>query len=174
MAILIFGILTRRAIWLRVYWVWVICPSRHTVWVFLEEPLVLFQFAVKTINLRKLCDSDDLAGIKREIEIMSSLHHPNIIHIREVLENKEAIIIVMECAVGGELFQHLHRVKLLSESEARRIFRQTVSAIYYCHSVSIAQQQSSSWPKANFLRESCKIRLTMVSCKLLGSQCNPC
>lgn len=97
-------------------------------------------FAVKTINLRKLCDSDDLAGIKREIEIMSSLHHPNIIHIREVLENKEAIIIVMECAVGGELFQHLHRVKLLSEAEARRIFRQTVSAIYYCHSKMIAHR----------------------------------
>ena len=54
----------------------------------------------------------------------------------QVLENQEAIIIVMECAVGGELFQHLHRVKLLSESEARRLFRQTVSAIFYCHSVS--------------------------------------
>ena len=73
--------------------------------------------------------------IRREIQIMSSVRHPNIIHIYEVFENKEKMVLVMEYAAGGELYDYLSERKVLTELEARRVFRQVASAVYYCHKV---------------------------------------
>lgn len=66
---------------------------------------------------------------------MSSVRHPNIIHIYEVFENKEKMVLVMEYAAGGELYDYLSQRKVLAEAEARRVFRQVASAVYYCHKV---------------------------------------
>ena len=76
-----------------------------------------------------------MVRIRREIQIMSSVRHPNIIHIYEVFENKEKMVLVMEYAAGGELYDYLSQRKVLTETEARRIFRQVASAVYYCHKV---------------------------------------
>lgn len=42
----------------------------------------------------------------------------------------------MEYAAGGELYDYLSEKKVLTEEEARRIFRQVAIAIFYCHKVS--------------------------------------
>ena len=52
-----------------------------------------------------------------------------------VFENRDKMVLVMEYAAGGELYDYLSEKKVLSESEARRIFRQVASACYYCHKV---------------------------------------
>ncbi|CAF4888979.1 unnamed protein product, partial [Rotaria socialis] len=39
---------------------------------------------------------------------MTSLNHPNIIKIKEVYESREKIILVMEYAKGGELYDYLN------------------------------------------------------------------
>ena len=54
-----------------------------------------------------------------------------------VFENKEKMVLVMEYAAGGELYDYLSQRKVLSETEARRVFRQVASAVYYCHKVYI-------------------------------------
>ncbi|XP_048266931.1 serine/arginine repetitive matrix protein 2 isoform X5 [Bombus terrestris] len=64
---------------------------------------------------------------------MSSVQHPNIIHIYEVFENREKMVLVMEYAAGGELYDYLSERKVLTEHEARRIFRQIATAVFYCH-----------------------------------------
>jgi serine/threonine protein kinase len=43
------------------------------------------------------------------------------------------MVLVMEFAAGGELYDYLSDRKVLTEEEARRIFRQVSTAIYYCH-----------------------------------------
>lgn len=43
------------------------------------------------------------------------------------------MVLVMEFAAGGELYDYLSERKVLAEEEARRIFRQVSTAIYYCH-----------------------------------------
>lgn len=43
----------------------------------------------------------------------------------------------MEYAAGGELYDYLSERKVLTEEEARRIFRQIASAVYYCHKVNV-------------------------------------
>lgn len=43
------------------------------------------------------------------------------------------MVLVMEYAAGGELYDYLSERKVLTEEEARRIFRQIATACYYCH-----------------------------------------
>lgn len=50
-----------------------------------------------------------------------------------VFENREKMVLVMEFAAGGELYDYLSERKVLNEEEARRIFRQVATAVYYCH-----------------------------------------
>ena len=52
-----------------------------------------------------------------------------------VFENKEKMVLVMEIAAGGELYDYLSERKSLEENEARRIFRQIATAVFYCHKV---------------------------------------
>ncbi|KAL2103776.1 hypothetical protein ACEWY4_000644 [Coilia grayii] len=89
--------------------------------------------AIKSI--KKDCISDDLdrAHIQREIEIVSHLSHPNIIQMHEVFECRDKIVIVMEYASGGELYDYVQQRQRLSETEARNLFRQITSAVHYCH-----------------------------------------
>ncbi|XGW28295.1 hypothetical protein V3C99_008249 [Haemonchus contortus] len=98
------------------------------------------EVAVKLIKKSAIENKADLVRIRREIRIMSALHHPNIIQIFEVFENREKIILVMEYASGGELYDYVSRFGSLPESEARRIFRQITSAVLYCHKHQVAHR----------------------------------
>ncbi|XP_069580155.1 NUAK family SNF1-like kinase 2 [Brachyistius frenatus] len=89
--------------------------------------------AVKSIRKEKIKDEQDLIHIRREIEIMSSLCHPHIITIYEVFENKDKIVIVMEYASRGDLYDYICDKRSICEREARHFFRQIVSAVNYCH-----------------------------------------
>ncbi|KAM4612995.1 NUAK family SNF1-like kinase 2 [Polymixia lowei] len=89
--------------------------------------------AIKSIRKEKIKDEQDLVHIRREIEIMSSLSHPHIITIYEVFENKDKIVIVMEYASRGDLYDYICEKQRISERDARHFFRQIVSAVHYCH-----------------------------------------
>ncbi|XP_020659303.2 NUAK family SNF1-like kinase 1 [Pogona vitticeps] len=89
--------------------------------------------AIKSIRKDKIKDEQDMVHIRREIEIMSSLNHPHIITIYEVFENKDKIVIIMEYASKGELYDYISERRRLNERETRHFFRQIVSAVHYCH-----------------------------------------
>uniref|UniRef100_A0A915MJ94 Protein kinase domain-containing protein n=1 Tax=Meloidogyne javanica TaxID=6303 RepID=A0A915MJ94_MELJA len=98
------------------------------------------EVAVKLIKKSAIENKQDLVRIRREIRIMSMLNHPNLIQIYEVFENKDKIILVMEYASGGELYDYVSKNGSLSEQEARRIFRQITSAVLYCHKNKVAHR----------------------------------
>lgn len=58
-----------------------------------------------------------------------------------VFENKDKIVIVMEYASRGDLYDYICDKRNLSEREARHFFRQIVSAVHYCHQVSVESRQ---------------------------------
>ncbi|XP_010874012.2 NUAK family SNF1-like kinase 1 [Esox lucius] len=89
--------------------------------------------AIKSIRKEHIIDDLDRVHIQREIEITSALKHPNIIRFHEVFESRDKIVIVMEYASRGELYDYVHERRRLSETEARDIFRQITSAVHYCH-----------------------------------------
>lgn len=62
-----------------------------------------------------------------------------------MFENKDKIVIVMEYASRGDLYDYICDKKNLSEREARHFFRQIVSAVHYCHQVSVTLVLFWSW-----------------------------
>lgn len=50
-----------------------------------------------------------------------------------MFENKDKIVIIMEYASKGELYDYISERRRLSERETRHFFRQIVSAVHYCH-----------------------------------------
>ncbi|XP_023280919.1 NUAK family SNF1-like kinase 1 [Seriola lalandi dorsalis] len=89
--------------------------------------------AIKSIRKERITDDLDKIHIQREIEITSSLSHSNIIRFHEVFESRDKIVIVMEYASRGELYDFIQERRRLPEAEARSIFRQITSAVHYCH-----------------------------------------
>ncbi|XP_029457053.1 NUAK family SNF1-like kinase 1 [Rhinatrema bivittatum] len=89
--------------------------------------------AVKSIRKDKITDELDRVHLQREIEITALLKHDHIVQIYEVFENKDKIIIVMEYASNGELYDYVNDRQRITENEARNFFRQIVSAVHYCH-----------------------------------------
>jgi len=75
--------------------------------------------------------------LKREVEIMSRLHHPNIIQFIEVFEDPDHLMMVMEYCPGKELFDVILARKFFKEDDAKPIFAQVARALYYLHSLNI-------------------------------------
>ncbi|XP_026322563.1 serine/threonine-protein kinase BRSK2 [Hyposmocoma kahamanoa] len=95
--------------------------------------------AVKIINREKLSESV-LMKVEREIAIMKLIEHPHVLGLSDVYENKKYLYLVLEHVSGGELFDYLVKKGRLTPKEARRFFRQIISALDFCHSHSICHR----------------------------------
>ncbi|XP_017290263.1 NUAK family SNF1-like kinase 1 [Kryptolebias marmoratus] len=115
------------------------------------------EVAIKSIRKEKIKDEQDMVHIRREIEIMSSLRHPHIISIYEVFENKDKIVIVMEYASKGELYDYISERRRLSERETRHFFRQIVSAVHHCHKNGVVHRDLKL--ENVLLDENCNIKI---------------
>lgn len=88
--------------------------------------------AVKIIIKKKFSEKQRHKLIK-EVMILKSLDHPNIVKIYEYFQDKEYIYIVMELVRGKELYQYITEAAPLSENLSAVIFRQVLSAVSYMH-----------------------------------------
>jgi calcium-dependent protein kinase len=93
--------------------------------------------AVKTINKSRVRDVVDL---KREIEILRTVNHPNIIRLYDVYEDTYFIHLVTELCTGGELYDRVidkadSEEGHYSEEDASCLVRDILGAIAYCHDV---------------------------------------
>lgn len=97
--------------------------------------------AIKFYEKSKLCDIRKKSGVKREIEIMQKLSHPNIVKLFEVIDNPKNVCLIMEYA-SGSLRQYLRTraTRRLDELESKQIFRQVLSALDYCHDQNITHR----------------------------------
>ena len=73
------------------------------------------------------------AEILKQINILKTLDHPNIIKIYEFYSTDKYVYIINELCTGGELFNKIVEVKHFTESTACYIMRQLLSAVAYCH-----------------------------------------
>nr|KAJ3417848.1 Serine/threonine-protein kinase par-1 [Polyrhizophydium stewartii] len=81
-----------------------------------------------------------ISTMQKEVQLMMRLDHPHIIKIFQVLETEEECFIVMEYAKGGELIDYIAARDHLTEKEARKFFRQILSALDHCHMANVVHR----------------------------------
>ncbi|ORZ37124.1 kinase-like domain-containing protein [Catenaria anguillulae PL171] len=92
--------------------------------------------AVKIIDKSKL-DKATSKKLFREVRIMKLLNHPHIVRLYEVIDTPRELYLILEYVPGGEIFDFLVARGRMKERDARRYFRQIVSAVDYCHRLHI-------------------------------------
>jgi len=97
------------------------------------------EFAVKCIK-KDMVEGEDIKLLRREVQIMKKLDHPNILKLYEVYEDDKQFFLVMELVKGKELFDKIVERGMYSERDASNIIFQVVSAVDYLHHNGIAHR----------------------------------
>uniref|UniRef100_A0AAQ5XJG1 Protein kinase domain-containing protein n=1 Tax=Amphiprion ocellaris TaxID=80972 RepID=A0AAQ5XJG1_AMPOC len=112
--------------------------------------------AIKIVNREKLSESV-LMKVEREIAILKLIEHPHVLKLHDVYENNKYLYLVLEHVSGGELFDYLVKKGRLMPKEARKFFRQIISALDFCHNHSICHRDLK--PENLLLDEKNNIRI---------------
>jgi serine/threonine protein kinase len=78
-----------------------------------------------------------ISRIRKEIAIFKKVSHPNVVRMREIIDDPESskLFMVLEYCEGGEIcWKKADGEPALSLSETRRIFRDTLLGLEYCGS----------------------------------------
>ena len=97
------------------------------------------KYAIKIIDKKKL-KSQKKSSAFNEIEIISRLNHPNIIHVEKILEDEKNFYIIMEYCNNGELFNYIVDKDKLEFDEALSFFYQLINGVEYLHEQSFAHR----------------------------------
>ncbi|KAG5512480.1 hypothetical protein GH5_08446 [Leishmania sp. Ghana 2012 LV757] len=81
-----------------------------------------------------------LREIAQEVEIMSSLQHPNIVRYYYCERDDNCISIFMELCTGGSLSSLIHSGKLVNPPEIKQLLREIISAVSYLHNMRIVHR----------------------------------
>merc|ERR1712137_1224999 len=96
------------------------------------------KYAVKIIDKKNV--GQDMQRLRIEIDILTRVKHPNIINLKEIMEDEGTLFIVTELVTGGELFDKIVELGAYSEADAAKLVFNMVSAIDYLHSQNIVHR----------------------------------
>lgn len=99
-------------------------------------------YAIKSIRKAKV---SKIEVLKREIDILKEVRHPNIIRLMEVYEDERYLHLITELCTGGELFDRIIAKTQsseghFSEHDAAKLVWDIIDAIRYCHSLGIVHR----------------------------------
>ena len=95
-------------------------------------------YAVKSIPKDKIVK--ELKLMRRELELLRVVDHPNIIKFYETFEDERYVHIVMEECTGGDLFDHLIVNGQYTEREAAALLEKIIAAINHLHTLHICHR----------------------------------
>lgn len=81
----------------------------------------------------RITEPSDIRRVNREIRILKDARHRNVIQLYEVIETKNSIYLVMECATSGEMFDYIVKHKQVPEIQACNFFHQIVDGVDVLH-----------------------------------------
>lgn len=98
--------------------------------------------ALKIYDKEKMKEIQRKKSVRREIKLMERLNHPNIAKLYEAIETDDLVVLVMEYVNGGSTHGFLKSKpnRRMEEQEGRRIYKQMMSALSYCHSKCVAHR----------------------------------
>ena len=96
--------------------------------------------AVKILDKEKILLEADKNRIEREIKILKTLRHPNIVHLYSIIQNESNIYLIMEYIPGKELFDYIVFKHRLQEMEACKFYQQILSGVEYLYKLGIVHR----------------------------------
>ena len=96
--------------------------------------------AIKVIPKSVLQDPDARVHFDNEISITSTIDHPLIAKLYEVIDGSDGICIVSEYVGGRDLLHFINTHHSITEAQACKIFRQTLAAVKFLHKSHIAHR----------------------------------
>ena len=89
--------------------------------------------AIKILNKKQIETKKEMHLVKRELNALKILSHPNLVHINQIFQDSENYYIDMEYCENGELFDYIVKKHQLTENEASIFFYQLINAVEYIH-----------------------------------------
>ncbi|KAJ3412071.1 Checkpoint kinase 2, partial [Chytridiales sp. JEL 0842] len=97
--------------------------------------------AVKIIDKKKhLLTTDMETAYEREVQILQSLRHRNIVQFKDAFQTTNHMFLVQELVVGGTLFHYTLDHTYLSEAESRFFFTQILDVLEYLNTVGVVHR----------------------------------
>jgi len=99
-------------------------------------------FAIKSIRKSKV---GNFEALRREVQILKELDHPNIIKLVDTLEDDAFLHLITELCLGGELFDRIILKTQspegnFSEKDASKLIASILDVIRFCHSKNIVHR----------------------------------
>ncbi|KAF9998390.1 hypothetical protein BGZ80_007499 [Entomortierella chlamydospora] len=90
-------------------------------------------YAVKVVKKNEGFSAKVESSLEREIGILMSIDHINLLRVCEVFNEPNFYYVVTELAPDGELFDQIIDKQKFTESETRHIFKQVLGGLKYLH-----------------------------------------
>jgi len=98
------------------------------------------QYAVRQIKKEALDDDEAVNALRREITILRSVDHPNVLKLFEVYEDDDSYYLVLEHFQGSEVYERVISRREYTEKDVSNVIRQLLQAVGYLHSRNIAHR----------------------------------
>eukprot|EP01097_Dermamoeba_algensis_P003510 TRINITY_DN2427_c0_g1_i1.p1 TRINITY_DN2427_c0_g1~~TRINITY_DN2427_c0_g1_i1.p1 ORF type:complete len:349 (-),score=51.06 TRINITY_DN2427_c0_g1_i1:213-1259(-) len=98
------------------------------------------RYAVRQIKKEALDDEEAINALRREISILRSVDHPNILKLYEVYEDDESYYLVLEHLTGKPVYDRIMERSAYTEKDVSNFIKQLLQAVAYLHSRGIAHR----------------------------------
>ena len=98
------------------------------------------KFAIKILNKSTIDTKNELPLVKRELNIIKTFTHINVIKVSSIIEDELNFYIIMEYCQHGELFDYIVHHNRLTEDESSIFFHQLINGVEYIHSHKIVHR----------------------------------
>merc|ERR1712063_102391 len=78
--------------------------------------------------------------IDTEINILRQVSHPHVVKLKEIFEDDEDIILVLQLITGGELFERIVEKNFYTEEDARKVVRQILTGLEALHAKNVVHR----------------------------------
>lgn len=85
------------------------------------------------VAIKRIAKTSKSRYFEREVNVVKSIHHSNIVKTYDIYETMEYLYLVLEYMRGGELYEVLAKVGTLSEKKASHVIRSILEALSYLH-----------------------------------------
>lgn len=89
--------------------------------------------AVKIVDLKKVSRDYLDKFLPRELNVIQRVNHKHILNTHKIIKTGDMIFMILDYAERGDLLCHIRENGPVSDKDARRMFKQIVSAVEYLH-----------------------------------------